>query len=223
LVLGVNTVIVTARDSAGNVNSTTLTVVYTVAATLLSPTGSVTTNVPVFSWTASPVVTAYILRVDDATQSGKILRTLTPTDAGCATGGTCQFAPGVTLASGFATWTVQTLVGSGGVTSTPVTFAVPNDTTPPVVVVTSPVSKSVISTGAATIALGGSAQDTTSVIASVTWQTSTGASGTASGTTTWTANVPLVDGENVITITARDSFGNAGTDTLTVHRQHAKN
>jgi hypothetical protein len=169
------------------------------------------------------VVTAYILRVDDATQSGKILQTLTPTDAGCATGGTCRIAPGVTIASGFATWTVQTLVGSGGVTSAPVTFTVPNDTTPPVVLVTSLNSKSTINTSDATITFSGTASDTTSIVASVTWTTSTGASGTASGSTSWVANVPLAEGANVITITARDSFGNAGTATLTVRRQRAKN
>jgi hypothetical protein len=43
-----------------------------------------------------------------------------------------------------------------------------------------------------------------------------GGSGLASGTTSWTANVALQPGTNVITIGARDAAGNQGTRVLTV-------
>jgi hypothetical protein len=47
---------------------------------------------------------------------------------------------------------------------------------------------------------------------------SRGGSGTASGTTNWSATVALLTGSNVITVTARDAAGNQHTDTLTITR-----
>ena len=46
---------------------------------------------------------------------------------------------------------------------------------------------------------------------SVTWANNRGGSGTAVGTTSWTAaNIPLQAGANVITVTAQDTSGNTG-------------
>jgi hypothetical protein len=54
-------------------------------------------------------------------------------------------------------------------------------------------------------------------ITQVTWlNAATGNSGTASGTTTWAASIPLADGDNQITITATDSTGTSGSSTFTV-------
>jgi hypothetical protein len=47
----------------------------------------------------------------------------------------------------------------------------------------------------------------------VSWVSDRGGSGTATGTTNW--SIPVVGlqvGNNVITVTARDAAGNAGTD-----------
>ena len=46
---------------------------------------------------------------------------------------------------------------------------------------------------------------------------SRGGSGIASGTTSWSANVGLQKGQNVITVTARDAVGNTTSDMLTVN------
>ena len=248
LQLGINTINVTARDSAGNVTSRSVTAVYTDPAKLLSPLGSITTNVPVFTWTASPVVTTYVLRVNDASQSGKISRTLTPTDAGCAGGSTCSLAPGVTLAGGTATWTVQTFVGSGSITSATASFVVPSgstqptssdtttttsgsdtstgstgsstgssstppDLTAPNVTVASPATSPVY-VATPTVTVGGTASDSGG-IATVTW-TNEARSGTAAGTTSWSALVPLQLGHNEITVTVRDVAGNASSKSLMV-------
>ena len=44
-----------------------------------------------------------------------------------------------------------------------------------------------------------------------------GGSGDATGTSSWSASgVPLLSGDNVITVTALDAAGNTGTDVLTV-------
>ena len=51
----------------------------------------------------------------------------------------------------------------------------------------------------------------------VTWANDRGGSGTATGTTSWSAaSVALLSGANVLTVTARDAAGNTSTDTLTV-------
>jgi hypothetical protein len=224
LQLGTNTINVIARDAAGNITTRGTSVIYTQPATLLSPTGSSATPVPAFTWNASPVVTAYVLRVDDATQAGRIAMTLTPADAGCATGSVCTVAPGVTLSPGFATWTVQTMVGTGGVSSAPATFAVAADSTPPVVTILEPTTKSSMNASGTTLMISGTARDRDSSIVKVTWSTDRGVSGMASGTNGWAAVVPLSDGLNVVTISAVDSFGNVGSDVITigVHKPRGK-
>ena len=52
-------------------------------------------------------------------------------------------------------------------------------------------------------------------VTQVTWINDRGGSGTATGTTAWTAaGIPLLLGSNVLTVTARDAAGNTATDTL---------
>jgi len=55
------------------------------------------------------------------------------------------------------------------------------------------------------------------VLGSVTWSNDRGGSGTASGTSSWTAsNIPLQSGVNNITVTADDGAGNISTDQIAV-------
>jgi Bacterial Ig domain/Bacterial Ig-like domain len=66
------------------------------------------------------------------------------------------------------------------------------------------------------LTLRGTASDDVGVT-QVRWANSRGGSGTASGTTSWTASgIVLQTGSNVLTVTARDAAGNTATDTLTV-------
>jgi serine protease len=88
------------------------------------------------------------------------------------------------------------------------------DKTPPTVSITSPSMLNYTAT-TSPLAISGSASDNVAVV-SVTWSSSTGGSGTCTGTTSWTASIPLTVGSNTITITARDSAGNSGTATLAV-------
>src|SRR3989454_2172531 len=93
----------------------------------------------------------------------------------------------------------------------------PADAIPPTVTVTSPVPDPTYSTGTNTLTLAGTASDDEGVI-QVSWTDSQGGSGTATGTTNWTASdIVLQPGTNVLTVTARDAAGNAGTATLTVN------
>lgn len=94
-------------------------------------------------------------------------------------------------------------------------FSSLSDTTPPTVTITTPTSGATYSTGNSPLTVAGTASDNVGVT-SVTWSNSRGGSGTASGTTSWTASIPLSPGSNTLTITASDAAGNQGTDTLTV-------
>src|SRR5206468_9519124 len=90
------------------------------------------------------------------------------------------------------------------------------DTTAPTVTITSPTSNPTFSTSASLLTLGGTASDNVGVT-QVTWANSRGGSGTASGTTSWTASgIVLQMGTNVLTVQARDAVGNTSTDSLTV-------
>ena len=97
------------------------------------------------------------------------------------------------------------------------TLLAATDTVAPLVKITSPASTSVL-TYAASIKLAGTASDNIGVV-SVTWTTSTGKSGTATGTTNWTADVPLFIGTNSIVVRARDLAGNTGWRSVTVTRR----
>jgi hypothetical protein len=89
----------------------------------------------------------------------------------------------------------------------------PPDTIAPTVSVTGPAE-----TLESTITLSGTAGDNEAVV-SVTWSNDRGGSGTASGTTAWTAaGIALAEGVNTITFTAKDAAGNTGTDSIQITR-----
>jgi hypothetical protein len=92
------------------------------------------------------------------------------------------------------------------------------DKTPPSLAITYPAATS-IATSATTISFRGTATDNVGVT-QVTWSNSTGTSGLANGTLTWTANsIPLSVGTNMIIFTAFDAAGNSAWRSVTVVRQ----
>jgi hypothetical protein len=93
--------------------------------------------------------------------------------------------------------------------------AATGDTTAPTVAISSPVPPTAaVSSSPATVS--GTAADNVGVT-SVSWSNGrTGGSGAATGTTSWSASIPLAPGNNLITITARDAAGNAATATITL-------
>ena len=92
----------------------------------------------------------------------------------------------------------------------------PTDTTPPALTIASPSSTS-ISTTASALTFSGTASDNVGVT-SVIWATNTGQSGVASGTTNWSAAVPLLIGSNSVTIRAADAAGNIAWRSVVVTR-----
>ncbi len=110
------------------------------AATLVSPTGTITTATPTYTWNAVSTSTWYYLWVNDST-GNKIQTWYTAAQAGCSSGtGTCSVTPSTTLASGAGQWWVQTWNTYGyGPWSNPLSFTVQiSGGTPPAATLVSP-------------------------------------------------------------------------------------
>jgi hypothetical protein len=116
--------------------------------------------------------------------------------------------------------------GGSPSTSTPPTGPAPAPTptptpggknsTAPTLTITSPGGSS-ISTASTSLTFSGAAADNVGVT-SVTWSTNTGSSGIASGTTAWSASIPLLIGSNQVIIRAFDAAGNMAWRSVTVER-----
>ncbi len=89
------------------------------------------------------------------------------------------------------------------------------DVTPPTVTIVTPAPPSA-STSTSPITISGTASDSVGVT-QVTWSNATtGGTGIASGTTSWSASIPLASGSNLITITAKDAANNGGSASITI-------
>jgi len=97
------------------------------------------------------------------------------------------------------------------------TYVPPPDTIAPTLAITSPTTEVAYSMGTSPLMLKGTASDDVAVV-QVMWTNDRGGTGTATGTTRWTAGgIVLQPGTNVITVTARDGAGNTSLSrTLTV-------
>ncbi len=91
-----------------------------------------------------------------------------------------------------------------------------NDLVPPVIAITQPVTTPTFMTGESGFMLAGTASDNIG-LSQIFWSNDRGASGQASGLEEWAVvRVPLLQGENRISVTAWDINGNAKSATLTV-------
>jgi len=212
---GANVVTVTARDAAGNLGRATLTVTYTPPDTsaptisILGPTSASSYN------TTSSVVTLGGTSSDNMGVTA-VTWASNRGGSGFSSGTTNWSVPSVSLQGGsnVITMTAQDAAGNKGTAVLTVNYTVP-DTTLPVVTITGPTSADTYATNSPSFSIGGTASDNVGVT-QVTWQNSLGGSGTATGTTTWSAAMTLQLGTNVITVTARDAAGNPATDVLSV-------
>ena len=92
-----------------------------------------------------------------------------------------------------------------------------SDTTAPSLTILFPATTTYL-TSSSTLVVSGAASDNVGV-ASVTWATSNGMSGTASGTANWiTPAIPIYIGTTTVVITASDAAGNKSWRSLTVTR-----
>ncbi len=211
---GSNLITVTAHDSAGNQASATLTVT-------LSSTSSPT--ITITSPTAAPTFNTSNTTINlGGTASGSLAITQITwtTDhggSGTATGTNTWSASSVPLQSGSNLITVTARDSGGHQSSTALTVTVSApDPTPPTISMTSPTSGPTFTTSSTPITLSGTASDNIAVT-QVTWVTSAGASGIASGTSSWTINgLVLPSGSTGVTVTAHDAAGNVASKVLSV-------
>src|SRR2546421_2924333 len=122
------------------------------------------------------------------------------------------------VSNGAHTLTARAYDAAGNATTaTGISVTVANaDTTAPAVAITTPTASPTYPASSSALALGGTASDAVGVT-QVTWANTRGGSGTATGTTSWTASgIVLQTGANVLTVTARDAAGNIATRTVTV-------
>lgn len=177
---------------------TTPTVTTTTAATAASAPAAPAT--PAATTTPSTAITPPFTAPATATASSPVTPAANPPASTIPPPST---APTVTASTPLATPAPTTAPPSG-------------DTTPPSLQIISPAS-TIVSTTASSLTLTGSAWDNVGV-ASVTWTTSTGGSGTASGANPWSVQVPLLIGDNVVIVTAYDAAGNSSWRAITVVR-----
>jgi hypothetical protein len=90
------------------------------------------------------------------------------------------------------------------------------DTVPPTLSLQSP-SSTIVQTNQSTITVAGAASDNVG-IAKVTWQNTILGSGTATGTTNWSASIAVYPGTNTLIIRAYDAAGNSAWRSITVVR-----
>jgi Matrixin/Glucodextranase, domain B len=148
----------------------------------------------------------------------------TPTSAAPSTGSstTGTSGTGSTTATGTAASGTGSSTGSGapatnsGAANPSTGTGSSTNTVPPTITIVSPAS-SMVSTSSANLTISGTASGNAG-IASVAWTTSTGGAGTATGTVSWSASVPLLVGNNTVTVRAYDAAGNSSWRAITVVR-----
>ena len=184
-----------------------------------APTLTLNVSAPPATTTSSSV------NLSGTTSGGKGAATVTwwsSQGSGAAEGSAKWSIAGIPLAVGANSVTVTATDGASRVSQTVTvtrqaapTPTPPTGTPPPSLTITTPSSTS-ISTAAASMVFAGIASTN---VTSVTWSTNTGQSGTASGTTQWSATIPLLVGYNAVTIQAHAAAGNVAWRSVVVTRQ----
>ena len=108
-----------AYNATGDYSAYTAEVPFTVVgdtpgpASLITPSGTITTSTPAYSWNAVPTSTWYLLHVEDV--SGvRLNEWYTAAQLGCPSSGVCTITPAATLAAGAAQASVQSYSDGGG-------------------------------------------------------------------------------------------------------------
>jgi hypothetical protein len=154
----------------------------------------------------------------EATGPTEVTYTATATDNGQDVPITCTPASGSTFQLGTTTvnCSAKDAAGNEAKGSFTVTVTKPADQTKPTISITSPSNGATLTTDSITVE--GTASDADSGLAKVEVKVGSGSYSGASGTSTWSAQVTLAEGENTITAQATDKAepANTATDSVTV-------
>lgn len=227
LAMGWNTIAISARDAQLNTTSATVGITRQAPAPattirILQPSSS-------GAYTASTKVITISGTATDASGVDHVSWIDSRGASGNAAGTTTWNTPPIALFDGANVITVSAYGIDGGSAAQTITITYaspppppppdpsPTDNTPPTLTIISPAGTNVATT-ATSVVFSGTASDNAGV-AAVTWSSSTGASGTATGTTNWTtAPITLLVGTNMITIHAYDAAGNSAWRAVMVTR-----
>lgn len=138
--------------------------------------------------------------------------------SGSASGSDSWTIPAAPLTTGANVITVTATDSSGASVSRSVTVhREAEQQSPPVVLITWPSPNQVYRTAETSIVISGRAYHESGIV-SVSWSTSAGESGGTHGTSYWSAGpIPLVEGSNVITVTAEARNGGTASESVQVH------
>jgi len=198
------TAVDTSENESGYSVERTVTIIDTIAPTvaITSPTTAGTYE------TADALITISGNASDDVGVS-RVTWANSAGGSGTAIGTATWSISGISLIEGknIVTVTATDTAGNQNSTSLSVTCT-PPDTIAPTIAITSPTTAGTYDTADALITISGNASDNVGV-SQVTWFSSGSGSGTAIGTETWSiSNIELVEGNNIITIWAKDAAGN---------------
>jgi hypothetical protein len=222
LASGQNVITVTARDAAQNAATDTITVTYNAPDTT-PPTATITSPTTATSYCTASSPVALAGTASDARGVTAVSWSKAATGGLRNGGGHTSWSASIPLVPGgnLLTITAQDAAGNKGTDTITVAFN-PVDTAPPSVEIQSPSAETSYSTTSTPLDLGGTAADNAGVTGVLWTNAANGASGAAAGGASWTVSVPLVAGENRITLIATDSAGNAGSDSITVDFQDSR-
>jgi fibronectin type 3 domain-containing protein len=213
---GANQITITATDTSGNQSTDTLTVTYTAADTI-NPLISITSPTSESTYETKNSSLNLSGSASDNNHVSQVAWANSRGGSGMANGTAPWSISNIQLSEGdnLLTVTAKDAAGNQSTDKLSVVYN-PLDTTAPIVTIKSPTTRSKYMTKNSSVTLSGSASDNIGVTL-VTWINSRGGRGTANGTAAWSiSNISLSEGENVLTVTARDAIGNQFTDKLTV-------
>lgn len=228
LVTGANTIVITAADAQKNTAVATVTITRQDAPAPAAPTAiQIMQPAASDSYTTTSSAITISGAASDSSGIDRVTWVNSRGGSGQATGTTSWSAAPIPLLAGQNVITVTAYARNSGTASRSLTVSCTpapptptkpgNDTTAPTLTILSPATTNMF-TSATTIVFSGTASDNVGV-ASVAWSSSTGGSGPATGTTSWTTPpIPLLVGSNLITIRASDAAGNVGWRSVMVTR-----
>ncbi|MDQ2946432.1 MAG: Ig-like domain-containing protein, partial [Acidobacteriota bacterium] len=224
--IGINTITIVAKDSQQTQVARAVTVVRQAASSappVASPEINITAPAASGTYTTASASVVVSGTASDASGITRVTWANSRGGSGSASGSTNWSTGPIPLETGVSTITIVASAQSGASVSKTldVSYAAAgsgNSTAPPSLTVLSPALTSV-STSASTLSVNGTARDSGGIV-SVTWTNSSGGSGTANGTRTWSIPaIPLLVGTNTITLRATNVAGIMAWRSLVVTRR----